>query len=132
MALQAPKAAKAEPTLTDKKRKEDHSYQFPDGGWECSKCQNYNFKGRKNCHRCKKPKSTDDFEGKPEHMLVPAPEKAAVKAKNRKRRQHRGENEKDGAEPKADWVCQRCFNFNYSLRTVCNRCSMPFSDNAGQ
>ena len=24
-----------------------NSYKFPDGGWECSKCQNYNFKGRK-------------------------------------------------------------------------------------
>lgn len=43
-------------------------FEFPEGGWECSKCQNYNFKGRKACFRCKKAKSDDDFEGKPEHM----------------------------------------------------------------
>lgn len=33
------------------------SYSFPDGGWACSKCHNYNFKGRKFCNRCKKSKS---------------------------------------------------------------------------
>jgi hypothetical protein len=44
------------------------SFDFPDGGWECSKCQNYNFKGRKECFRCKKGKDQEDHEGKPEHM----------------------------------------------------------------
>ena len=43
-------------------------FRFPDGGWECSKCQNYNFKGRKTCNRCKKAKGSDDVEGKPTHM----------------------------------------------------------------
>lgn len=47
------------------------NFVFPDGGWECNKCQNYNFKGRKACFRCKKAKSTDDCEGKPEHMVKP-------------------------------------------------------------
>ena len=57
-------------------------FSFPDGGWECSKCQNYNFKGRKSCHRCKKPKSNDDAEGKPEHMtLAPAEKQMKKKAK---------------------------------------------------
>lgn len=45
------------------------SFDFPEGGWECSKCQNYNFKGRKECFRCKKSKDQEDYEGKPEHMF---------------------------------------------------------------
>ena len=45
------------------------SFDFPDGGWECNKCQNYNFKGRKSCFRCKKSKNAEDCDGKPEHML---------------------------------------------------------------
>ena len=56
------------------------SYCFPEGGWECGKCQNYNFKGRKECFRCKKGKDSDDYEGKPQHMFLPANEKAAIKA----------------------------------------------------
>ena len=43
-------------------------YEFPDGGWECSMCNNYNFKGRRMCFRCKKVKSVNDVEGKPKHM----------------------------------------------------------------
>ena len=42
---------------------------FPDGGWECSACQNYNFKGRKECNRCKKVKTRLDSDGKPLHLL---------------------------------------------------------------
>merc|ERR1719440_726662 len=118
MTVPASLPKKAEPA-SRRERKED-SYQFPDGGWECSKCQNYNFKGRKNCHRCKKPKSTDDYEGKPEHMLLSTTEKSVVKSKNRKnpnRRQQHKENEKVATEPKGnDWICQRCFNHNYSFR----------------
>lgn len=48
--------------------KKRNNFEFPDGGWECSKCQNYNFKGRKACFRCKKSKAETDNEGKPEHM----------------------------------------------------------------
>jgi hypothetical protein len=55
------------------------SFDFPDGGWECNKCQNYNFKGRKQCFRCKKNKSSDDFEGKPEHMLKSKTQKVTNK-----------------------------------------------------
>jgi hypothetical protein len=43
-------------------------FDFPEGGWECSKCQNYNFKGRDICYRCKKEKGDEDSEGKPKHM----------------------------------------------------------------
>lgn len=50
-------------------------FKFPEGGWECSKCQNYNFKGRKECHRCKKIKSDEDSEGMPAHMQQSALDK---------------------------------------------------------
>lgn len=50
--------------------KKANNFEFPEGGWECFKCQNYNFKGRKSCFRCKKSKADEDFEGKPEHMSV--------------------------------------------------------------
>lgn len=52
-------------------------FKFPEGGWECSKCQNYNFKGRKECHRCKKVKNEEDSEGMPAHMQQSAQEKDA-------------------------------------------------------
>ncbi len=29
----------------EKDKEEKPSFEFPDGGWECSKFQNYNFKG---------------------------------------------------------------------------------------
>ena len=40
-----------------------NKYKFPTGGWECSECLNYNFKGRNRCHRCKKWKNAADTEG---------------------------------------------------------------------
>ena len=43
--------------------------KFPNGGWVCSSCQNYNFNGRKKWNRCKKSKDTQDFNGKPLHLL---------------------------------------------------------------
>ena len=58
---------------------ETKSYEFPDGGWECSKCANYNFKGRKSCFRCKKSKSSDDANGKPEHMFMQPAERVQRK-----------------------------------------------------
>jgi len=54
-----------------------NSYDFPEGGWECSTCSNYNFKGRKCCYRCKKDFSQNDIIGKPKHMLMHDEEKAA-------------------------------------------------------
>tara|TARA_B100000780_G_scaffold260029_1_gene211450 strand:- start:272 stop:673 length:402 start_codon:yes stop_codon:yes gene_type:complete len=58
-----------------------NEFKFPDGGWECSKCQNYNFKGRKECHRCKKAKDTEDCEGMPTHLSM-SPNQRAVAKKN--------------------------------------------------
>jgi hypothetical protein len=45
------------------------SFNFPDGGWVCSTCQNYNFMGRVKCNRCQKIKTKSDFNGKPKHLL---------------------------------------------------------------
>ena len=44
-------------------------FDFPDGGWVCSSCQNYNFFGRQKCNRCQKQKSRQDRNGKPNHLL---------------------------------------------------------------
>jgi len=72
------------------------SFEFPDGGWECSKCQNYNFKGRKQCHRCKKPKTVKDSTGRPEHMFKPEEEKVALKAaKNKQKRMNKAKKLKE-------------------------------------
>ena len=35
-------------------------FAFPDGGWVCADCQNYNFAGRAQCNRCKKRKTSQD------------------------------------------------------------------------
>ena len=53
-----------------------NNFEFPDGGWECSKCQNYNFRGRKECNRCKKVRSKHDYSGKPLHLLKTDGEKS--------------------------------------------------------
>ena len=47
----------------------DGNFEFPDGGWVCSQCQNYNFAGRTKCNRCHKAKAKNDFNGKPKHLL---------------------------------------------------------------
>eukprot|EP00350_Pseudokeronopsis_sp_OXSARD2_P001937 CAMPEP_0170551154 /NCGR_PEP_ID=MMETSP0211-20121228/9187_1 /TAXON_ID=311385 /ORGANISM="Pseudokeronopsis sp., Strain OXSARD2" /LENGTH=131 /DNA_ID=CAMNT_0010858151 /DNA_START=919 /DNA_END=1314 /DNA_ORIENTATION=+ len=46
-----------------------NQFNFPDGGWVCSQCQNYNFCGRVKCNRCNKVKTKQDFNGKPKHLL---------------------------------------------------------------
>lgn len=72
-----PKSARANvPSYFDKasqgsktKRCKEMKIKFPNGGWVCSSCQNYNFHGRKRCNRCKKDKACTDFNGKPLHLL---------------------------------------------------------------
>lgn len=43
-------------------------FQFPDKGWSCGNCSNYNFPQRETCKRCDKERSEDDIVGKPEHL----------------------------------------------------------------
>lgn len=61
------KKSKSSSVERDSQAKE--SFDFPDGGWVCSECQNYNFHGRVRCNRCHKQKSTEDQEGKPKHLI---------------------------------------------------------------
>ncbi len=72
---------------------QNKEFNFPDGGWVCTNCQNYNFCGRLKCNRCLKLKSNSDIDGKPKHLL----------RQNRKSvlsLQVRDRNE--------DWVCDDC------------------------
>ena len=48
---------------------QNQEFNFPDGGWVCFNCQNYNFYGRLKCNRCLKLKSCIDIDGKPKHLL---------------------------------------------------------------
>lgn len=108
-------------------------FEFPEGGWECSKCQNYNFKGRKACFRCKKQKTDEDVEGKPDHMINGPTKQRKVRKNNNEIVQEANlyEYSKDNRvhkyktsnqERAGDWICQRCFNHNFSFREVCNMC----------
>lgn len=49
--------------------REKKMVKFPPGGWECSKCFNYNFSGRWFCKRCKKTKGDEDKLGMPKHLI---------------------------------------------------------------
>ena len=89
-------------------------FAFPDGGWVCSICQNYNFYGRMRCNRCNKDKCQGDFEGKPLH-LQRFDEQNSAEANLKKKK-------KMLAERVGDWVCAFCKNLNFSFRKQCNRC----------
>jgi hypothetical protein len=102
-------------------RKND--FKFPEGGWECSKCQNYNFKGRKECHRCKKIKNDEDSDGMPAHMQMSQNEKEVLK-KQELECKTKACAKKPSTERVGDWTCQKCFNHNFAFRDVCNMCYM--------
>ena len=120
-------------TVNSKENK--NTFDFPDGGWECSQCSNYNFKGRKQCFRCKKDKDHTDIRGKPAHMKISEEERCAQKAakvfkhQNKKQWQKKKvpktneKNESNHIRP-GDWTCARCQNFNYSFRDSCNKCGL--------
>lgn len=128
------------------------AFSFPDGGWVCSFCQNYNFYGRTKCNRCSKAKTKEDCEGKPQHIIrkeLKSRKKndennmnnmnKMTKMKLKKQAQafkvqpvevpdsdsqlSEG-NKRSHAERVGDWVCFSCNNLNFSFRKVCNRCKM--------
>lgn len=49
----------------------DEGFKFPENGWVCGQCLNYNFHGRQSCFRCKKIKTLEDIEGLPKHLKIP-------------------------------------------------------------
>lgn len=65
--------------VKDPKPKDE--FDFPEGGWVCGGCQNYNFFGRQKCNRCLKAKSKQDLNGKPKHLLRQSHQKQSVSNK---------------------------------------------------
>ena len=49
-------------------RKMNPNFQFPESGWSCGACRNYNFSGREICNRCNKQKDQGDTDGLPPHL----------------------------------------------------------------
>ena len=43
-------------------------FEFPEKGWTCKGCTNYNFPKRTECKRCSKLKDDQDCVGKPTHL----------------------------------------------------------------
>lgn len=104
-----------------KKRSGKSQFKFPDGGWVCLACQNYNFCGRVRCNRCGKNKTKDDPVGKPKHLLRKENDendptlagKIAAKPAKKQLRERAG-----------DWLCLSCRNINFAFRQQCNRCKL--------
>ena len=84
-------------------------FAFPDGGWVCSLCQNYNFYGRTRCNRCNKKRTKEDVEGKPDHLRKL--DNCLV-----------AQNKKEFTIRDGDWICPFCYNFNFAFREECNKC----------
>jgi len=126
---------KQEEEEEETKKQSSEEFAFPDGGWECGMCNNYNFKGRAKCFRCKKVRDLKDYEGKPKHIrqMENKKNKAKIARQNGKNQprpefyqqldnkmaQKYGVKQQDSM---GDWTCQRCFNHNYSFRDSCNMC----------
>lgn len=106
--------------------KQPPNFNFPDGGWVCSSCQNYNFMGRVKCNRCQKQKSKTDFNGKPKHLLKKPNTEGEEEPQTSEEEPRKVLTERAG-----DWVCQHCRNLNFSFRKMCNRCSLARSQQPG-
>jgi hypothetical protein len=137
--------------LDSKLESKEDKFNFPDGGWVCAQCKNYNFYGRMKCNRCNKAKTTNDVEGKPQHIIrkefktrhkndendmndVNKTSKLKLKSKARSFKIPQVEvvqapicNESSTnvhSERVGDWVCTSCNNLNFSFRKICNRCKI--------
>lgn len=99
-----------EPNIDNNKKNKDDEYlieMFGKRGWICILCNNFNYETRIKCNRCgelKKPKKITNL-------------------KLKMKKQQTDENQSDNQNK--DWVCSFCKNFNYSFRSVCNRCKIP-------
>ena len=90
--------------------KEEYVFEkFGKRGWECEKCNNFNFESRTICNRCEAPKQPKSLE--------------QIKIENE---QKSGERKKKPLiERKGDWQCPLCHNLNFAFRQSCNRCKLP-------
>lgn len=126
----------------------DPSFSFPDGGWVCSFCQNYNFYGRVKCNRWSKVKTKDDCEGKPQHIIRKEMKARTKKDENNMNHMNKKKVKKTKAvkiqpvevppsecqvsegnmrlhsERVGDWVWFSCNNLNFSFRKIWNRCKL--------
>ena len=93
-----------------KMEKEEYVFEkFGKLGWECEKCNNFNFESRTICNRCEAPKQPKSLE--------------QIKIENE---QKSGERKKKPlVERKGDWQCPACHNLNFAFRQSCNRCKLP-------
>ena len=90
--------------------KEEYVFEkFGKLGWECEKCNNFNFESRTICNRCEAPKQPKSLE--------------QIKLENELKS---GEKKKKPlVERKGDWQCPLCHNLNFAFRVSCNRCKLP-------
>ena len=96
----------------DSKELKEEEYifeKFGKRGWQCSKCNNFNFESRIKCNRCyemKDPKSLEEI-------------KKELEEKN-----SGDKKKKPLIERKGDWLCPKCRNLNFAFRLICNRCHL--------
>ena len=108
--LSQEKEKESEKIVVKEMEKEEYVFEkFGKLGWECEKCNNFNFESRTVCNRCEAPKQPKSLEQiKLENEL-----KSGDKKK------------KPLVERKGDWQCPLCHNLNFAFRTSCNRCKLP-------
>ncbi len=91
-------------------KEEDYIFEkFGKRGWQCSKCNNFNFESRIKCNRCselKDPKTLEEI-------------KKETEEKN-----SGDKKKKPLIERKGDWQCPNCHNLNFAFRQQCNRCHL--------
>lgn len=100
-----------------KKAGESKQFKFPEGGWVCLECENYNFQGPAKCNRCGKVKTKEDPVGKPKHMLRTENDENIPPTKSK-------DQKKQLRERTGDWLCVSCRNINFAFRKQCNRCKL--------
>ena len=141
--------------ITKEKSDISSTFNFPDGGWVCSYCQNYNFCGRLKCNRWYKVKTKEDCDGKPQHII-------RKELKNKKKNDENNMNNMNKLKAKiqsnrvqpvqpthqdtqtsneswqvysekvGDWVCFSWSNLNFSFRKICNRCKLSREESDNQ
>ena len=105
-----PKEKEDQKIIVKEMEKEEYVFEkFGKLGWECEKCNNFNFESRTICNRCEAPKQPKSLE--------------QIKLENELKSGER--KKKPLIERKGDWQCPLCHNLNFAFRVSCNRCKLP-------
>ena len=108
--IEIPKEKENEKIIVKEMEKEEYVFEkFGKLGWECEKCNNFNFESRTICNRCEAPKQPKSLE--------------QIKLENELKSGER--KKKPLIERKGDWQCPLCHNLNFAFRVSCNRCKLP-------